>query len=446
MGLLYMIIVMIQITIVLFYLIIQFFSFKSMAYTNNWFPIASISGSDFSNPRQIRVLGKDYVLWKKNDQIVFQDDVCPHRCAPLSEGYIDRKTNNLRCAYHGWEFNEEGHCETIPQMRNDNISKKMGCLKNYPTSEHGNIIWAYLGNEPYREMPKTTYNLTENCPMFVRDIPYGLYIFLENFFDPSHIPFAHHKLQSMRNKGCPIDIQLLSSIDDKEKLSIYFRNEDGEHEGMITNFEMPCHYSISPPKNITKIPMFVEQHMFLVPIQEDKTRIFISFEVNEEHKASKIYKYLPTWIRHLLYNRFLDSDTYLLYKQENYLRQFDESYHNVKKYYMPASSDKSVMFYRKWIKNALPEIPYFIKRREMRDLSREEVFDRYEQHTKNCKDCKTALMNINKTKKYGTIIFLLGFFYLQNPLLLLLASMNYALFENMRKMFYYQDYVHNTID
>ena len=25
--------------------------------------------------------------------------------------------NNLRCAYHGWEFNEEGHCETIPQMR-----------------------------------------------------------------------------------------------------------------------------------------------------------------------------------------------------------------------------------------------------------------------------------------------------------------------------------------
>ena len=95
MGLLYMIIVMIQITIVLFYLIIQFFSFKSMAYTNNWFPIASISGSDFSNPRQIRVLGKDYVLWKKNDQIVFQDDVCPHRCAPLSEGYIDRKTNIL---------------------------------------------------------------------------------------------------------------------------------------------------------------------------------------------------------------------------------------------------------------------------------------------------------------------------------------------------------------
>ena len=55
-------------------------------------------------------------------------------------------------------------------------------------------------------------------------------------------------------------------------------------------------------------------------------------------------------------------------------------------------------------------------------------------------------MNINKKKKYGTIIFLLGFFYLQNPLLLLLASMNYALFENMRKMFYYQDYVHNTID
>mgnify|MGYP000754539823 FL=1 len=113
-----------------FLFIIVIYSLKCNAYINNWFPITSISGSDFSNPKQIRVLGKDYVLWKKNDQIIFQDDVCPHRCAPLSEGYIDRKTNNLRCAYHGWEFNEEGYCETIPQMENDTISKTLGCVKN----------------------------------------------------------------------------------------------------------------------------------------------------------------------------------------------------------------------------------------------------------------------------------------------------------------------------
>ena len=445
MYLMYMIIVLLQMTILMIYIIIQFFSFKANAYVNNWFPVASISGSDFSNPRQLRVLGKDYVLWKKNDEIVFQDDVCPHRCAPLSEGYIDKKKNNLRCSYHGWEFNENGHCTTIPQMKSDNSSKKMGCVRNYPIMEHGNMVWAYLGNEPYRETPKTIYNLTENCPMFVRDIPYGFYIFLENFFDPSHIPFAHHKLQSVREKACPIDIQLLSSLEDKDKLSIYFRNQDGEHEGMIMNFELPCHYSITPPTNITKTPLFRQQHMFLVPIQEDKTRIFISFELNEAHKGAKIYKYLPTWIRHSLYNRFLDSDTYILHKQEKYLQQFDENYHNVKKYYMPAPSDKSVMFYRKWIKNALPTIPHFIKRREIRDLTRKEVFDRYEQHTKHCKECKTALKKINRTKNYGTLFFILSFFYIKHPALFAIAALYYMLFEKMRNMFYFEDYVHNEI-
>ena len=54
-----------------FSFIIVIYSLKCNAYINNWFPITSISGSDFSNPKQIRVLGKDYVLWKKNDQIIW---------------------------------------------------------------------------------------------------------------------------------------------------------------------------------------------------------------------------------------------------------------------------------------------------------------------------------------------------------------------------------------
>ena len=35
------------------------------AYLNNWFPVVSIKNTDFSNPKQIKILGKDFVLWKK---------------------------------------------------------------------------------------------------------------------------------------------------------------------------------------------------------------------------------------------------------------------------------------------------------------------------------------------------------------------------------------------
>ena len=95
------------------------------SYINNWFPVISVSNTDFTNPIQLRILSKDFVIWKKEDKLVFQDDVCPHRCAPLSEGYIDKNSNNLRCAYHGWEFNEDGNCTVIPQVSDKYILKSI---------------------------------------------------------------------------------------------------------------------------------------------------------------------------------------------------------------------------------------------------------------------------------------------------------------------------------
>ena len=82
--------------------------------------------------------------------------------------------------------------------------------------------------------------------------------------------------------------------------------------------------------------------MFLIPIQEDKTRIFITFKSNDDYKMLKWYKKLPIWFRHSLNNRFLDSDTFLLHKQEKYLQENNKTYHENKEYYMPATSDKSI--------------------------------------------------------------------------------------------------------
>ena len=47
------------------------------------------------------------MYWKHNDKISLQQNSCPHRCAPLSEGYITPQ-GNLACSYHGWSFNNNG--------------------------------------------------------------------------------------------------------------------------------------------------------------------------------------------------------------------------------------------------------------------------------------------------------------------------------------------------
>ena len=85
-------------------------------FPRTWVPLASTFELDPERPTPVRFLGNSYVCWMDNDgewRVV--DDACPHRLAPLSEGRIDRKTNTLECAYHGWAFEPSGACARIPQ-------------------------------------------------------------------------------------------------------------------------------------------------------------------------------------------------------------------------------------------------------------------------------------------------------------------------------------------
>ena len=209
-------------------------------------------------------MGKDLVVWKKDNQIILQDDVCPHRCAPLSEGYIDRETNNLRCAYHGWEFNEVGNCTMIPQLeKNQQKAYRRACVKNYPTLEHGNILWGYIGNITAIESPIELYNLSLDNNVFMRELPYSFYILLENFLDPAHIPFAHHKLQSIREKGSPIEIEILSKENDLSRISVLFTEKNSDMRIGMMNFNFPVHYNLQMVRPISNLLKGL--HIFIVP-------------------------------------------------------------------------------------------------------------------------------------------------------------------------------------
>ena len=416
-------------------------------YLNNWFPVVPISSSDFSNPKQIRILGKDFVLWKKNEQFVFQDDVCPHRCAPLSEGYIDKESNNLRCAYHGWEFNQTGSCMVIPQM--DNAKQQnhaRTCVKTYDTCNYGDLLWVYLGDEVYKKNITEKYDLQET-PVFMRELPYGLYILLENFFDPAHIPFAHHKLQSTRDCGSPINVEMLSKINNKDQFSILFDEKNTKDVSKsrkgIMNFEMPCHYFLTilrPALNMLK-----GLHIFMVPIQEDKTRIFIKYKINEKSSIYKIFAKIPIWLQHMFTNTFLDSDSLILHKQEQYLLTKNESYHFNKEYYMPTKSDSAISLYKKWVYKNMRSIPFFNKQRVTGELTRSEILDRYTQHTKDCLHCRKAFRFGKKMRLWGTVLMGSGFVYTRKSVFLILGIMNYFCFQRFIEQFLYKDYVHSLI-
>ena len=78
-----------------------------------WHPVARSSevGHDLT---RVELLGEPYVVYRAGTEPVAFTDRCPHRLAPLSLGR--REGAHLRCAYHGWCFDDAGSCVEIPAL------------------------------------------------------------------------------------------------------------------------------------------------------------------------------------------------------------------------------------------------------------------------------------------------------------------------------------------
>src|SRR5690606_2724133 len=70
------------------------------------------------------------------------DEYCAHRRVSLWFGR--NEDNGLRCPYHGWKYDVNGHCVEIPSEGGD--ARSLGIqLKSYPCIELGGVIWTYMG-------------------------------------------------------------------------------------------------------------------------------------------------------------------------------------------------------------------------------------------------------------------------------------------------------------
>ena len=86
-------------------------------FFQHWYPVIPLEDIDPNYPTPVTLLGLRLVIWKPKSSAHYQVflDQCLHRLAPLSEGRIDEKSDNLICNYHGWEFDKNGVCTRIPQ-------------------------------------------------------------------------------------------------------------------------------------------------------------------------------------------------------------------------------------------------------------------------------------------------------------------------------------------
>ncbi len=95
-------------------------------------------------PIRIKALGEDLIAFRVSDgRVGLVEPTCPHRGANLFFGRNEDCA--IRCIYHGWKFDLEGHAIEMPNVPPDAAYRGKMRIKAYPTREYADMVWAYFG-------------------------------------------------------------------------------------------------------------------------------------------------------------------------------------------------------------------------------------------------------------------------------------------------------------
>lgn len=166
-----------------------------------WHPVGVTKDASHT-PKRVRVLGEDLILFRdQGGRPGLFHEHCAHRGASLFYGRTEE--DGLRCCYHGWKFNVEGHCVEQPcEPTQEHCSRVRQPW--YPVEERYGLIFAYLGPIDKKPLlPK--FELLEDIGIdeeIVSDdnsigsgggviVPCNWFQHYENVVDPFHVPILH---------------------------------------------------------------------------------------------------------------------------------------------------------------------------------------------------------------------------------------------------------------
>jgi 5,5'-dehydrodivanillate O-demethylase oxygenase subunit len=259
-----------------------------------WQPIYGMSELKEADVRRVRFLGEDLVLFRDlTGKPGLVDRHCAHRRADLSYGFVE--ASGLRCNYHGWLFDEQGHCVEQPYedtVRPGHGLKSACSIAAYPVRECAGLIWAYFGPDPTPELPVYEPFSREGgfVEIVVADVPCNWFQCQENSCDPVHFEWMHDNW-SIRRGGetGPYSAKHLKlGFDEFEHGFIYRRVREGQPED-------------SPLWTIGRVALwpngfYLGDHFeWRVPVDNRNTLsiswFFAPLPLESEYRQSKI----PTW-------------------------------------------------------------------------------------------------------------------------------------------------------
>ena len=380
-------------------------------WQNAWYPVAYLQDLDPSRPTPFTLLGQDLVLWFERSSAQWRAlaDVCPHRLVPLSEGRLN-EAGELECPYHGWSFNGEGRCTAIPQApEGSSPSPQRSQCRRYATAEAQGMLFVFAGDAAVASpeaLPLVPVLEEEGWLVqdTFRDLPMDALTLLENVLDVSHVPFTHHATVGRRENAGPVELEL-TSFGPQGFTGLW---QEGPRRGKLgsqfTTFSAPgLMWHDLTAKGFGRILTVV----YATPIRRGECRLFARFPFRfESALPARLLRLRPQWLQHIGNHTVLEDDQVFLHWQERVLEQRGGSEAATRNCFLATSADRYVRALHDW-QNRYAGEPFLGQRLPPR-LSRDQLMDRYEAHTRHCRSCSGALRQLQRLNQIGLVLAGLG--------------------------------------
>lgn len=180
---------------------------KQPVFRRFWYPVIQYTEL-LDRPKPFELLGEKIVVWlDSTGKPAAVRDRCCHRSAQLSIGKV--VNGNICCAYHGWQFNADGTCVHVPQLKNGAISASYQVQAYHCTERYG-YVWVCL-EEPLTDIPLIAEAASPEYRLIHEFYePWkcaGLRV-MENEFDLAHPTFVHTKTFGSEEHPIPDVLEL----------------------------------------------------------------------------------------------------------------------------------------------------------------------------------------------------------------------------------------------
>ena len=264
-----------------------------------WHPIG-LSLNFTSVPFQLRVLGEELIGFRDGQgRPGLVHPRCAHRGTTLYYGKVEER--GIRCCYHGWLWDVEGHCLEQP-CEVDSGSKTRDRVRQpwYPLEERYGLVFAYLG-PPQKKPVLPRYDCLEELAAgeFIEAddssigaggpqlVPCNWLQHWENVVDPFHVPVLHGSFsgaQFVAQMGAMPKVKF-EVTPRGVKVESLRPAEGGKLHRRVTEVVMPT-LRVVPNPRVAKYGK-VESIGWVLPIDDTNFRIYVAGRVTEKGELGR---------------------------------------------------------------------------------------------------------------------------------------------------------------